>query len=309
MAITFPKQQVLDAYQNAPDLVREAFNSPKSVEVVGSIQSKNQIHIDKIGELGKTVGYLLLGLLSPAEFYGQMIAEGIPQDAANQIVDEINTKIFQPLQQKIRANAPAEHIIPEEPVDQFVPGIAQLQPKPVRTPESAPQPAYIPPTPVAVPVPPPAPVVQPAAAPIPPAFQPVPTAISSVPAPVEPQQPLVRTMASDMEEAKHPHAPAPFVSRPMYTNTPAPQSPARSFQTSSVPSTTASVQHLPGSMPATPVPAAPIPAPQPSVTPEPQQAVPTWQPPVPRPIEPAAPVNQNPIIKEYGTDPYREIPQ
>lgn len=307
MAITFPKQQVLDAYQNAPDLVREAFNSPTSVEVVGSIQSKNQIHIDKIGELGKTVGYLLLGLLSPAEFYGQLIAEGIPQDTANQIVDEINTKIFQPLQQKIRANTPAEHIIPEEPVDQFVPGIAKLQPKPPRAPEPAPAPvpAYVPPpAPVTAPQPTPAPIPVP-----PPAPQPVPAYMPPVSAPTEAQNPLIHTMAADMEEAKHPHAPVAFISRPMYAAPATPTSPARSFQTSSVPNTTASVQHLPGSMPSTPVPAAEPPAPT-----APQPPVSTWQPPVapiaPRPVEPTtAPVTPNPIIKEYGTDPYREIPQ
>lgn len=178
-------------------------------------------------------------------------------------------------------------------------------------------------TPPAIPTaPPPRPVPPPPAifaAPVPPPAPPMPPV--PMPAPPVAPHPAVRTMAQDMQLAKeggfppHPQAPQPVSWMP--------STQARTFQTSSVPSTGAPLMPTPPiPPPVPPMHAVPPPLPVPPVPPAPPI------PPMPRPMPPAPPnlpgqvptppvhapssgvsFNPPPIVKEYSVDPYRETPQ
>lgn len=253
----FPREQVIEAYNNAPAPVRAAFNAESTVAVVEDIQVRFSLHIDMAAALGTQIGYLLLGLINPSGFYGQLIALGIPKTAVDQIVSEVNTKIFIPLQNQMKQGAPVPtQPAPSEPFTMAVP--------PPRRP--------IPPPPALF-TPPPAPLAPPPVPPIPPPVAP------PVPHPVPPPEPMphvmVHSMALDMQMMKDGG------------------SPARVFQTSSVPNTVPT-------MPVPPPPAPPIPPPMPP----------------PRPFSPTppnlpgqSPTSTVPIVKEYSVDPYRETPQ
>lgn len=279
MALSIPKEKVLEAYQNAPALVRETFNDPATNAVIANLRSAYQLHVDVSGQLGKSAGYLLLGLISPTEFYGQLVSEGTPPDTANKIVAEINQKIFMPLQQKMRAGQ--------------------------ETPQTSSQEAYVPPAAVtSVPTPPEIPTTTPKAQ------EPV-YATPQMPSPSNQTAPIgviTRTMASDMEALMHPdqpHMPIP---------SPAQSSPARSFQTASVPNTAPEPPRI--VMPPIPVASRPVPT-VPTIAPAPQEPVPvietpvtpsSWKP-VPPDAVPSSSIPTRPILKEYGVDPYRETPE
>ena len=65
---SFTKEQVLAAYNAAPDFVRATFNDEKTTQIVIGLQTKYQLHIDSAGILAKEIGYLLLGLTNPSKF-------------------------------------------------------------------------------------------------------------------------------------------------------------------------------------------------------------------------------------------------
>lgn len=127
-----------------------------------------------------------------------------------------------------------------------------------------------------------------------PASVPAPAAVQSAsqPQPVAPvprmpaAAPVARTMAADMQALMHPEM----------------ASPARSFQTGSVPSTMPPIVPASALPPAQPVAVAPQTPPVPTV-PAPHSA---WQ---PAPATDAPRGAGIPIVKEYGADPYRELPQ
>jgi len=115
------KEQVLNAYNSAPDIVRAAFNDEKTTQVIIDLQAKFRLHIDQSGLLGKCTGYMLLGLLPPPEFLEKLVVAGIPRGDAQAIMTEINQKIFVPLREQMQkappSTAPAESAEPSVPAE------------------------------------------------------------------------------------------------------------------------------------------------------------------------------------------------
>lgn len=113
-----------------------------------------------------------------------------------------------------------------------------------------------------------------------------PTPAAPAPVPVTPAEiPIVRTMATDMEHVKHPE-------QRQTTVHPTQASPARSFQTASVPNTVPAARPIPQAIPTVPAYTPPAPA-----SPAPHSQ---WKPASPAP---------EPLTKQYGVDPYRELPE
>lgn len=204
----FTQDQVLDAYAKAPEAIQEAFSSELTADVVSDIKAKFRLHVDVAGNLGKEVGYLMLGLINPAEFFGGLMLAGTDEATAKGIMEEINSRIFIPLKQQVsgagKAPAPAPVTYAETPV-------AEEKTTPM--------------------VPPPALDYEPArAAILPGSSESVPVIAPSNPTPA--QQPVmpapqeVHTMMNDMLAAKQAPAPAPVVSAqpttPSVPPTPAP---------------------------------------------------------------------------------------
>lgn len=198
-----PKEQVLAAYERAPQPVREAFNSEVTTNIILDMKSKYRLHVDTAGVFGQEVGYLLLGLRSPAEFFGTLMLSGTDEQTTRSIMEEVNERIFIPLKRQM-ADAPASPV----PAGSYAqaPEPAPVREAPVPAPflEYAPAPT-LPGSPEPVPAPaapPPAAVPQsvqasaPAAAvPVEAAWQPQPSVQS--PAPVLPATPIIKDYATD----------------------------------------------------------------------------------------------------------------
>ncbi len=99
---TITKEQVLNAYNNAPDFVRAAFNDEVTTQVVVGLKAKFQLHIDMAGILAKEVGYLLLGVIDPDTFAKRLKTSGFSEQMVTEIMAELNQKVFVPLRTKMR---------------------------------------------------------------------------------------------------------------------------------------------------------------------------------------------------------------
>ncbi len=275
---TFPKEQIIDAYQNSPKLVREAFNSEGTIAIIRDIRTRYNLHVDTAGTLGENVGYMLIGLLSPSEFLGNMVLAGIDEQTAKGVLEALNTRIFIPLRDRIKNGDTDEG-------GSSAPSITYNTPAPnSRAPnrEAALPPPALEPKPVAPPIP---------------ATSPTPKLPYNL-VPEVNEQPQIRTMARDMQlmqQGIHPEmAPLPKANVAMTQQVHAGHAtPARSFQTASIP----------------------VPLSEPSIRPAPTVAEsrpPTQTlnpaPPGPqKPIVPAsAPENSTNTDGSYDSDPYRE---
>ena len=296
MSTKFPKEQIVEAYNQAPDPVRNVFNGDDTVEIIVAIQNSYGLHIDTAGMIGQEIGYLLLGLTTPKDFYDRLHSNGLPTATVTSIVKDVNEKIFVPLQKKMReqgSESSAETLqtpeytrdqTPAEPTPEprpaalpimqvGEPSITPAPPAPVTTTPSTPaSPGIVPSAPI-VATPPPAPL------PSIPAYEETST---------QPTAPKFRTMASDMQMLANTRAGTQAMAGSQ--SIPQQTTPARSFQTSSVPATENFPKPTPQSVP---VPA--VYSPAPSAT---KDEYPTFNY-KEAPLVPPAPTKNN-------LDPYRE---
>lgn len=287
----FSKDQVSAAYKNAPAPVQEIFSGETTGAIIIETQKTYGLHVDTTGMVSKEIGYLLLGLTTPKDFYDRLHANGLPTDTVTSIVKDVNEKIFVPLQKKMReqgseasiesVESPAYTPPPTEPTTPVRP-----ENVPVMQVGESPIPA-VPPVPVptstevwssgVVPSAPPiAPVVPPPAIP---SFEEV---------SMQPIAPKFRTMASDMQSLAS--AGGKTQSMPPSQSIPQQTSPARSFQTSSVPAT-----NTPANLPGQDAPVSAIFSSAPQTAPIPPTQAPSFR-------------YSEPSVKPSSSslDPYRE---
>lgn len=102
------KESAIQAYKVAPQVIKNAVDSGRTVSVIVEIGKKHNLHIDVFGKLAQLNSYLLLGLINPEEVLNELIALGIPDKDAREIMTEINQKIFVPLREEMRKGPNAE---------------------------------------------------------------------------------------------------------------------------------------------------------------------------------------------------------
>lgn len=110
-----PKEQLLAAYQRAPQEVRDAFNGEVTAEIIMDMKTKYRLHVDVAGNLGNEVGYMLLGLRSPAEFFGNLMLSGTDEQTSRAIMEEVSQRIFIPLKRQMTAQTSAS-----TPVESYI---------------------------------------------------------------------------------------------------------------------------------------------------------------------------------------------
>lgn len=231
--------------EELPAPVQEFLKGPERDAVSLRISQKYGLHADTAGVFERAYLFMLLGVYTPEEFAQELRDAGVDETTVRGIATDVNEQVFK----KLRA---------EEEQGTAPPSQAERAPAvPLMSVEAPPSPAPSfqipkPETPGINLLEQHAPVSQ----------------ASSVVIPVAPAPVASRTMAADMEMAAH----------GLQGNA---VSPARSFQTASVPITRM------------PEPSAPVMTPGPSSAPT--------TPPIPQPSPPPVP-----IAKEYGADPYRE---
>lgn len=104
----------------APQVVQEAVTSPATQQVLGGLSKQYSLHIDVSGLLEKLTSYMLLGYVNPEQFLQEMRANGVADQQARQIIDEINKKIFVPLRAQMM-NIPQAETKVRPPVPQSRP--------------------------------------------------------------------------------------------------------------------------------------------------------------------------------------------
>ncbi|HRH55386.1 MAG TPA: hypothetical protein PK609_00795 [Candidatus Paceibacterota bacterium] len=182
----YTQEQLLAAYQRAPEPIQDAYGSEATEKVIDDVRTKYRLHVDVAANLDREVGYLMLGLVSPAEFFGSLMLSGTDEQTARGILQEINDRIFIPLKRQVmtapksappiasyvastpppQAPRPAPVSAPAleyEPKTPMLPGSFEPVPAPVAP---APEPPRVEaPIPAAVPVTPPTPSYVPPMAP------------------------------------------------------------------------------------------------------------------------------------------------
>lgn len=136
--MTITGEQVRTAYAAAPAPIREAFSSEDTTKIILDLQNRHKLHVDSTGVLGRQVGYLLLGLISPMEFLGGLVEAGVSAEAAKDIVSEVNEQVFIPLRAKMQGvqptprptTTPAPASIPVREYPEARPVTAPLVPAP-----------------------------------------------------------------------------------------------------------------------------------------------------------------------------------
>lgn len=111
MATTiFPREQVIAAYNKAPDAMRTAFNDEKTTELLINLRKILQFEPVLAPILGREVGYLLIGLTTPDKFRQRLVEAHFPEHIVAFISAEITQKILLPIvkeKAKLQSSEPA----------------------------------------------------------------------------------------------------------------------------------------------------------------------------------------------------------
>jgi hypothetical protein len=180
----------MTAMNRAPQAVQDIVSDERTTSTIADIGMQRQLHIDQIGMLAELNTQMLLGLLNPSQFLGELLAMGIAEPDARQIMSEINEKVFKPLQGQMRKSPP----VPPAPAPARMPpppGNAPAPPSPVTPPPPPPRPAA-PPPPPRPPVQARPPISLPPRPPVPPPRPPEPARSESRPAPPPREEPRER---------------------------------------------------------------------------------------------------------------------
>lgn len=271
------EQNVSTLLASLPAPVRSYVTGKGPDAVVLELTRKYQLHADQAGELHKALLMMLLGVYSPSRFVGTLEDAGFSEETTEGIVADLNERVFAPLRKAEREAekkppTPAKAAVPPAPRPPLASVPAPLGAATMPAPEP-PRPAPIAAVPPAA-APSPAPAIQPATTPTP---APRPSA--------PPPEPVMRTMAHDVESMNGQGASqAPAYPPPVPVPAPTPtDAPAPAPERAAVPSAWS----------------APVSAPR-SETPPPH---PTRAIGAPDPQEVAS------TLKKYGVDPYREPPE
>lgn len=213
------QEQVVKAYQSAPEAVRAVFNSEETTKTVSNLQKRLELHIDSAGTLAKEIGYLLLGVTNPNIFVQRLKNSGFSPEIIKEITAEINQKIFIPLRKQEE-----EQGMGGAPKAQPAPVMPKPAPLPGAAPSAAPRPVVAPGAgaPRAVPSPQ---LSDPNSAPLPPKTvlpRPGGTPMAPHPVMVAPAAPLAASKLLEDHEEPSPSFAAPASAQPAADPAPAP---------------------------------------------------------------------------------------
>ncbi len=103
MELNYTKKQLLAAYDQLPELVREAISQINMVATIKAIGEKYQLHIDQTGDLSHEIGLVLVGLLSPTDFLQNIQRKlYLTSDQAKEIAATVNLEIFNRVQESVK---------------------------------------------------------------------------------------------------------------------------------------------------------------------------------------------------------------
>lgn len=253
---------VLRAFNQAPLVIQESLSDGKAVDFMESMLGRYNLHVDTTGYAMGFIRDMLLGLLKPEQFIGKLNSIGIIDEVAKRITSDLNKEVFIPLRDEMKKGGVGAQAQPPASIP-HVPVMSVASPKPEK--------------PIAQPTPTPSPVSEPPPFNlIRPEVAPTKQGVTTPPQSPQAPPPIMRTMQHDMNAVSHGMRPDPYPSALSMT-------PAREFQTASVPFTSV------------PVPSRPI---------EPVVSTPPSELPRTAPQAPRAQIQSSPT--NSSSDPYRE---
>ena len=98
MPRSYTQEELDKAYERLPDELQKAVFSIETSDAVWRACERQGIKDERFGEIGRRVGYVLMGLILPAEFQGILEKEvKLPKAAAKEIARDINRFVFYPV--------------------------------------------------------------------------------------------------------------------------------------------------------------------------------------------------------------------
>lgn len=106
----YTRSQLQEIYKKLPKELKEALFSKDSADDIQGICGKSGIKDeDKVREVAKYVGYVLLGILAPSNFQNALQSEvKLEPDVAREIASEIDRVLFYPLRESLAPLYPEE---------------------------------------------------------------------------------------------------------------------------------------------------------------------------------------------------------
>ena len=94
----YTKDQLWKLYENLPEELKEAVFAEETAENIYSVCVKNGIEDERISEIARYAGHVLLGVLPPEEFSTTLEKElKLKKEIAKKAAQEINRFIFYPV--------------------------------------------------------------------------------------------------------------------------------------------------------------------------------------------------------------------
>jgi len=124
MAIDYTQEQLWKIYENLPEELKTAIFSEETADTIDSVCKKNNLPDEKISEVAKNVGYVLLGILPPSEFQNTLEKEvKLKKETAKRISQAITRLVFWSRKESLDILYKTEFVSPEKRVEQKKPEI------------------------------------------------------------------------------------------------------------------------------------------------------------------------------------------
>ena len=99
----FTEEQIAQMYDNLPEDLKDAIFGLEMNEIVEKIGRENQLNIEQIGDLANETGMVMLGVIHPNEFIGNLTDRlEVDKEKARAIAQEINEQIFKKVRESLR---------------------------------------------------------------------------------------------------------------------------------------------------------------------------------------------------------------
>lgn len=98
MSRQYTQAQLEQIYQKLPEELQEALFSLETAENIGQVCESYGIGDERVSEIARYAGYVLMGLTLPQEFSGVLETEvKLPKTMADAIARDINRLVFYPV--------------------------------------------------------------------------------------------------------------------------------------------------------------------------------------------------------------------
>ena len=100
----YTKEQFWKLYEKLPEELKDAIFSEETANNISSVCERNKVEIEKVSEVARYTGRVLLGVLPPDEFQKTLEKKvGFKKEIAKKVAQEINRFILFPVKESLAA--------------------------------------------------------------------------------------------------------------------------------------------------------------------------------------------------------------